>query len=767
MESCNPADTGTVETLLSNQFGCDSLVVTSTFLLPSDTTFIDLQSCNPADTGTVETLLSNQFGCDSLIVTTTSLLSSDTTFIDLQSCNPVDTGTVETLLNNQFGCDSLVVTNTSLLPSDTIFIDLQSCNPADTGTVETLLTNQFGCDSLIITNTFLLPSDTTFIDLESCNSVDTGTVETLLSNQFGCDSLVVTNTSLLPSDTIFIDLQSCNPADTGTVETLLSNQFGCDSLIITITSLLSSDTTFIDLESCNPVDTGTVETLLSNQFGCDSLIITNTSLLPSDTTFIDLESCNPVDTGTVETLLTNQFGCDSLIITNTSLLPSDTTFIDLESCNPVDTGTVETLLTNQFGCDSLIITNTSLLPSDTTFIDLQSCNPADTGMVETLLSNQFGCDSLIITTTSLLPNSATLLNPSVCPGDSILINGQYYSASNPSGVDTLSNTFGCDSLVIINLEVLAAPAIQSIDSTICVGESITISNQIFNLSNPTGTITLAGQNGCDSLIIAVDLSFSEPTALIQAVAPPCEGFTGGAELFNVTNGVPPYTYRIGTLSGEVVDSAAVFVDGLFPGLYDLVLSDAIGCTTFNEVNIPEGVPASVTLGVDIDTILGAEITLSPTFNFNYDSLIWQPASLLSCDNCLTPSLTTIKNVLIQLTAFNEDGCLAEDELLIRVDKRRKAYIPNAFSPNNDGINDFFTIFADPTQVSLIKSLSIFDRWGDQVFIKQNFPPNLESEGWDGRFRRKPMNSAVFVYYAELEYTDGETILFKGEVQLLR
>ncbi|WP_170254916.1 hypothetical protein, partial [Phaeodactylibacter luteus] len=81
-----------VTVILQNQFGCDSVVVTSTALLPTDSTFVFLQSCSPADTGHVTVILQNQFGCDSVVVTSTALLPTDSTFISLQSCSPADTG---------------------------------------------------------------------------------------------------------------------------------------------------------------------------------------------------------------------------------------------------------------------------------------------------------------------------------------------------------------------------------------------------------------------------------------------------------------------------------------------------------------------------------------------------------------------------------------------------------------------------------------------------------------------------------------------------
>ena len=67
----------------------------------------------------------------------------------------------------------------------------------------------------------------------------------------------------------------------------------------------------------------------------------------------------------------------------------------------------------------------------------------------------------------------------------------------------------------------------------------------------------------------------------------------------------------------------------------------------------------------------------------------------------------------------------------------------------------------------IRSLSIFDRWGDEVFLRKNFQPNDESLGWDGTFRGSPLTPAVFVWTAEVEFLDGEVEVIYGDVTVIR
>jgi hypothetical protein len=64
-------------------------------------------------------------------------------------------------------------------------------------------------------------------------------------------------------------------------------------------------------------------------------------------------------------------------------------------------------------------------------------------------------------------------------------------------------------------------------------------------------------------------------------------------------------------------------------------------------------------------------------------------------------------------------------------------------------------------------LEIFDRWGNQVFVKQHFPPNDPQLGWDGIFKNKLMNPAVFAYQAAVLFSNGEVHHYKGDVTLVR
>jgi len=94
------------------------------------------------------------------------------------------------------------------------------------------------------------------------------------------------------------------------------------------------------------------------------------------------------------------------------------------------------------------------------------------------------------------------------------------------------------------------------------------------------------------------------------------------------------------------------------------------------------------------------------------------------------------------------------------------YLPTVFSPNGDGVNDLFLVFAS-SDIQSIESLRIFDRWGNRVFEQTNFPPGQEEFGWDGTFRGQDASPGVYAVTVSYEMPDGEIRHKAVEVNLLR
>ena len=211
---------------------------------------------------------------------------------------------------------------------------------------------------------------------------------------------------------------------------------------------------------------------------------------------------------------------------------------------------------------------------------------------------------------------------------------------------------------------------------------------------------------------------------------------------------------------------------LADGTYKLSIQDAAGCEYDTLITLQQ--PQKFTVDAGKDTIINWGEVYTLGINSISDpgklkSLIWTPALDSFCVNCPNPKFQLFDAQLFTVTATDTAGCVATDKILVLVKKERLVYIPNTFSPNGDGNNDYFGILVGKG-IEEVSKFEVYDRWGTKLFEKDNFMPgpNTDSQnGWDGTHRGKKMNSGVFVYWALVKFQDGESILYKGDVTLQR
>lgn len=273
-------------------------------------------------------------------------------------------------------------------------------------------------------------------------------------------------------------------------------------------------------------------------------------------------------------------------------------------------------------------------------------------------------------------------------------------------------------------------------------------------------------NGCESTDeMTVTESFMAGFDFV--VDPPvCEGFPGFIQFGQVLGGTPPYQYSV---SGGFNFSGQTFFSGLDPGTYDLVVIDANGCPLYDEAVIAPGVEVEPQVESEVFLYLGDTYEVQVLLNIDQDdiaSITWEPSLFLSCSDCLTPVVTPTSSIDYLVTIVTDEGCEGEARISFRVNKEATVFVPTVFSPNGDGENDVFMIFAG-NQVAIVRSFLVFDRWGEPVYRNFDFKPNDPAYGWDGVFRGSPADPATFVWYAEIEMLDGRIELFEGGVSLVR
>lgn len=273
-------------------------------------------------------------------------------------------------------------------------------------------------------------------------------------------------------------------------------------------------------------------------------------------------------------------------------------------------------------------------------------------------------------------------------------------------------------------------------------------------------------NGCtdESTVPVIE---NLPLGELESREPPCIDELGEITITNVMDGTPPYEY---SFDNGATFSANNIGQNLTPGTYSIIVKDSKGCEFFEQIFIPAGLDPVLIMETEVQLQLGETYQVNVDLNFDeseISSIQWLPSEGLSCDNCLNPVISPTSNTAYQVIIRTQEECETTGNVTILVDKDARVYIPNAFSPNSDGINDVFMIYAADNNVSKIKSFLGFNRWGETVFEFRDFDPNDPKFGWNGKFRGEKMNAQVLVWFAEIEFIDGSVELFKGDVTLIR
>ncbi len=363
----------------------------------------------------------------------------------------------------------------------------------------------------------------------------------------------------------------------------------------------------------------------------------------------------------------------------------------------------------------------------------------------------------------------------------------------------INNDNGCETSAQIEVlqDITPPTAVANSDEEFdCITESITLSGdgsstgpqfsyQWFgngaidnNMSlNPiiyeVGSYTLEvtnNDNGCTQTAeILVMENQNEPTAAQTLVNDPlCFGQTGSLSILEVTGGEQPYLYSID--GGQNFSLSGSF-SSLQGGDYTVIIQDVNGCEYEQTIFIEPATQINVELEPEVVLELGQDYQVNVFSSIDTSQIaqiIWSPTDGLSCTNCLDPTIEQVlTEIQYSISIIDHNGCQATDQIMLRVDKTREIFIPNAFSPNNgDGINDIFMIFANNDKIRKVNTFQVYDRWGEQVFLAENFQPNDPVFGWNGKLNEKDLNPAVFVYFAEIEFIDGVKIIYKGDVALM-
>ena len=324
--------------------------------------------------------------------------------------------------------------------------------------------------------------------------------------------------------------------------------------------------------------------------------------------------------------------------------------------------------------------------------------------------------------------------------------------------------------IISTVKILeVVPKFISVIDTVCQGNASFISN---NGYYQTGIYTdsLISSLGCDS-IVTLNLTVMEDLEMkanLLVSDPICAGDSKGAiQVKSIQNGYPPISLELIGVGASITNA------GLFASLqadsYQLFGTDYFGCTIDTLIELVDPEPLMITLEDSVQVLLGDLVRETIQSNYPLTSVIIDSdTDILECNfDCSVLEGIPNKSHLINMSFVSDLGCQVNKSIYLDVLTSRRVYIANAFSPNGDGVNDLFYIQGHIPNISSIRNLAIFDRWGSKVFERFNFLPNDSNSGWDGTYKGKDSEEDTYIFVAEIEFLDEFIGTYTGEVHLIR
>lgn len=283
-----------------------------------------------------------------------------------------------------------------------------------------------------------------------------------------------------------------------------------------------------------------------------------------------------------------------------------------------------------------------------------------------------------------------------------------------------------------------------------------------DISFGTYIYSIKDANGClynDTLNLEEPIWYDFEWETIDAT---CAELADGAILLDLPNG-PSYSIILD--NADMADLA--HITGLSAKEYELIVKDQTGCARKLKFLISNKPSFTVSLPVDTTLYLGDTLHLYPTIDWpGIYSFEWEPTEWTDCPDCESVNIFILQPLRMQVVVTNEIGCKDSAMTNILLDERIRIFVPDAFSPNKDGINDLMRAYSGP-EIEEILLFNIHDRWGSRIFEQGNISPKAKDWGWNGLTREMELQPGVFVYHLKVRLINGKEATLAGEFLLLR
>ena len=438
-------------------------------------------------------------------------------------------------------------------------------------------------------------------------------------------------------------------------------------------------------------------------------------------------------------------------------------------------------------------------------------NPAAitiSGIYQLIATTASGCSDTALCTFTIFakPFLGRDTSINICPGSSLNLTAQYPvtgvtsswtrggiavpnpAAINQPGVYQLigANVNNCSDTALLTLTVDPNPTVvitnpanlcepQTANLTlpsVTVGSSLNLTFSYFRdttalsvfatpAAAPSGTYYIKGTNATGCFDIKKVGVFVYPIPVVKAGADTtiCKNTTAVLHVA-VTNILAPVFYQWEPAASIENPTAVISIAN--PGtttVYKVTVKDTYGCN-FNvadEVKVTVQPPVNAFAGNDTTATVRVPHQLRATGGVQY---LWSPASALNNPFISNPLAVLNMDTRFAVEVKDTIGCVGYDTVLVKVYEGITYYVPNAFSPNGDGLNDVFK----PIPVGIVSTnyFRIFNRYGAIVF-----ETNQWNKGWDGTYKEIPQKTGNYVWVIKGAGRDGKVIEMRGNVVLVR
>jgi gliding motility-associated-like protein len=321
-------------------------------------------------------------------------------------------------------------------------------------------------------------------------------------------------------------------------------------------------------------------------------------------------------------------------------------------------------------------------------------------------------------------------------------------------------TNSCGSVYDTIVLSTSTPIVYSLgpDTSICPGKSIVLNATTpgpniqyqWSTGEQTPAITVSQFNNY-SVSVTNGLCTKNDTVFVDTIGPPRPIFLGNDTAYCGAFKMLLFTGD-NTIWSTGVTSTQITVDK--PGTYIAENKNACGIEKDTIILKQYQLPF-VNLGKD--TTICDSVVLSIRNN-NFRSVIW---STNESSNSIIVTESGIYSVTVA-----DSACSFTDSINIHKECLYDVYLPSAFTPNGDAINDVLVPLS-PIKGITVLDFSVFDRWGERVYQSSNFPPNDKTHGWNGTYKGENSQQDSYGFYFSIRLPDNQVKTYKGTVSLLR